>query len=64
MKVQDKIHGYERSYSGGKERLKQTVKGNILFKVVYSNMYKIIHASLKYGGTVCYEKVRVAKVKC
>ena len=50
--------------AGGKERLKQTVKGNILFKVVYSNMYKIIHASLKYGGTVCYEKVRVAKVKC
>ena len=36
--------------AGEKEWLKQTVKGNILFKVekvVYSNMYKIIHASLK-----------------
>ena len=53
--------------AGEKEWLKQTVKENILFKiekVVYSNMYKIIHASLKYGGTVCYEKVRVAMVKC
>ena len=53
MKVQDKIHCYERNYSGGKEMLKQTVKGNILFKVVYSNMYKIIHMQrLKYRGKV------------
>ena len=44
--------------AGEKEWLKQTVKGSNLFKVVYSNMYKIIHASLKYGGTVCYEKVK------
>ena len=35
--------------AGEKEWLKQTVKGSNLFKVVYSNMYKIIHASLKYG---------------
>ena len=59
MKVQDKIQSYELSYSGGKEMVKTNSLREYftkIEKVVYSNMYKIIHMQrLKYGGKVYWE---------